>query len=165
MASSHRLFIVYADCAVQQVCYLGVDAAAGHVAVLSHADVGVAEVIGADPSRESFIVDECGDRLAEAVGGRFCDPQFLPRSAPLLAEVVRVAEGAGARRLAASQTISPAAVACGKRRVAFGGQFKHMNFARSAVDLDERSRRQRPGSALGVDHTREPELAGHHGGV
>ena len=70
-----------------------------------------------------------------------------------------------ARRLAASQTISPAAVACGKRRVAFGGQFKHMNFARSAVDLDERSRRQRPGSALGVDHTREPELAGYHGGV
>jgi hypothetical protein len=69
------------------------------------------------------------------------------------------------RRCLRSQTISPAAVACGKRRVAFGGQFKYTNFARGAVDLDERARRQRPGGTLGIHHTREPELAGHHGGM
>ena len=83
-APSHRLFIVYADCAVAAPCYLGVDPAPGHVAILGHADVGVAEVIGADPGRESFVIDECGDRLAEAAGGSFGDPQLLPRSAPSL---------------------------------------------------------------------------------
>jgi hypothetical protein len=70
---SHRLFIVYADCAVQQVGHLSVDAAAGHVAVLGHADVGVAEVIGADPGRKTFVVDESGDGLAEPVSDRVGD--------------------------------------------------------------------------------------------
>jgi hypothetical protein len=36
--------------------------AAGHVAVLSHGHLGVAEVIGADPCREALIVDQGGER-------------------------------------------------------------------------------------------------------
>jgi hypothetical protein len=37
------------DRTIQQVGYLGAYTAAGHVSVLGHADVGVPEVIGADP--------------------------------------------------------------------------------------------------------------------
>ena len=48
---------------------------------------------------------------------------------------------------------------------ACGIQFEHANLARGAVDLDERSRRQRPRGALRVHYTREPELAGNHGRV
>jgi hypothetical protein len=57
---SHRLFIVYADRAIQQVGHLSVDTAASHVPVLRHADVAVTEVIGADLGRETFVVDEGG---------------------------------------------------------------------------------------------------------
>jgi hypothetical protein len=42
--------IVYADVAVEQVPDLRVHPAPRHVAVLSHAEVGVAEMMGADPS-------------------------------------------------------------------------------------------------------------------
>ena len=38
-----------------------------------------------------------------------------------------------------------------------------MNFTRSAVDLDERTRRQASGGPLNVHHARDAELAGHHG--
>lgn len=54
------------------------NAAALHVAVLGHRDVGVPELIGPDPGREAFVVDEGGDGLAEAVAG---PQQYANRSA------------------------------------------------------------------------------------
>jgi hypothetical protein len=54
-------------------------------------------LVGADPGGESFVVEEFRDGLAETVGVRFGDPQFLPHGAPLLAEVVRVAKGLSGR--------------------------------------------------------------------
>jgi hypothetical protein len=54
-------------------------------------------------------------------------------------------------------------VARRKRWVVFKGKFEHVDFTRTAVDLDERTRRQRPGSPLHIHHTGETELAGHHG--
>lgn len=94
---SHRLFIVYADGAVQQVRHLRMDPPSGHVAVLGHADVAVAEMVGADAGRQSFVVDQGCDGLAEAVGGHLGRTQFLSCRAPLLAEVVRVAKRPGRR--------------------------------------------------------------------
>jgi hypothetical protein len=62
---THRLFIVYGDGPVQEIGNLGMDPAAGHIAILSHGDVGVSEVVGADPRRETLIVDQRCHRLTE----------------------------------------------------------------------------------------------------
>ena len=90
---SHRLSIVYADGSVQQLQQLRQlrhDAATGHVAVLSHGYLGVAEVIGAEPRGQALVVDGGGNCLAEAVRGRLRDSKFLAGGAALLVEVVRV---------------------------------------------------------------------------
>jgi hypothetical protein len=96
-----RQVIVYSSFmrtgAVQQVRYLGVDATSGHVAVLGHADVAVAEMIGAGPGREPLVVDEGRHSLAEGVGGHLGHPQFFSCRAPFLAEVVRVTKRRGRR--------------------------------------------------------------------
>ena len=59
----------------------------------------------------------------------------------------------------------PGAFGRRKRRDVISGEFEHMDLPRRAVDLDQRSRRQRPGGPLSIHHAREPELARHHGGV
>jgi hypothetical protein len=46
---------------------LGVDAASGHVAILGHRYLRVPKVIGTDPCRQPFVVDERRDCLAERV--------------------------------------------------------------------------------------------------
>jgi hypothetical protein len=45
--------------------------APAHVDILDHADLGVAEVIGADPGRHPLIIDERGHRLSEAGAALF----------------------------------------------------------------------------------------------
>ena len=55
------------------------DATAGHVAVLRHADPGVPEVVGADPGRQPPVIDQRRHRLAEAVRGHIRDAELLAR--------------------------------------------------------------------------------------
>lgn len=69
----------------------------GHVPVLRHGHVRVAQVVGADPRGQATAVDEGGDGLAEAVRGHAGAPDPVPHLAPLLVEVVRVAPGARRR--------------------------------------------------------------------
>ena len=57
----HRLFIAYG--AVQQRRDLGMYAAAGHVLVLRHRDLGVTELVRADSRGQSFAVDQIGHRF------------------------------------------------------------------------------------------------------
>jgi hypothetical protein len=63
--------------AVQHVRYLAVDSSPRHVAVLGHADVGVAEVIGADSSGKSFVVESMATVLRELCVVVFGDPLRL----------------------------------------------------------------------------------------
>ena len=77
------------------------DLPSAHIAVLGHrdvsvADVSVAEMIGTDARRQPLVVNQRGDRLAEAVGGRFGDAQLFPRRAPLLVIVVAVWQASSA---------------------------------------------------------------------
>jgi hypothetical protein len=83
------------DGAVHQIGDLRVDSTPGHVAVLRHGDVAVAEMVGTDPGRKTLVVDEGGDGFAETVGGRVGDTDLPPSRAPFLGEVVRVAQRAG----------------------------------------------------------------------
>jgi len=55
------------QCVVEQLGHLGVHSTAGHVAVLTHRHLRVAEVVGTDAGRQSGVVDERCQRLAEAV--------------------------------------------------------------------------------------------------
>jgi len=57
----------------QQVSDLLVHMAARHVPVLRHRNVRVPEVVAANPGRQSFVIDERRDRLAEAAVDRSGD--------------------------------------------------------------------------------------------
>lgn len=70
------------------------DTAAAHVAVLSHAHVTVPEVIRADSGRQTFVVDQCRDSLAETVSGGVPEAEFVTCRAPFLGEIVGVAQRA-----------------------------------------------------------------------
>jgi hypothetical protein len=63
-----RFVSALTDGTIEQIGNLSVDTASTHIAVLGHAHVTVLEVIGADAGRQSFVVDERRDGLAEAVG-------------------------------------------------------------------------------------------------
>lgn len=84
------LFMVYGGGSVQQIRYLRMDPAAGHVPILCHRHLGMPEVIGADPGRRTLIVDQGGHRLAERRVVASGTPRSSRTGAPLLAEVVRV---------------------------------------------------------------------------
>ena len=96
--AGRRLFGVYVrDDTFQQVSDLGVHAAARHIAILCHRHVGMAEMVGADPRRETGIVNERCYRLAEAMRGGIWHPELSARAAPLSGEVFGVAQRAGLR--------------------------------------------------------------------
>ena len=59
-------------------------AAARHIAILCHRHVGMAEMVGADPRRETGIVNERCYRLAEAMRGGIWHPSSAraPRHGP-----------------------------------------------------------------------------------
>ena len=94
---NHRLFTAY-DGPVEQGSDLGVDAASGHIAVLCHRYLGVAEMVGANPRRQPFVVDEGCNGLAEAVRGHVREVELVPHEPPVPAEVVRIAPRAGRGR-------------------------------------------------------------------
>ena len=75
---SHRLFTGFGDRPIEKISHLGVNAAAGHVTVLGHGGLRVTKVVGADSGRQALVVDQCGDRLAEAVGSDFRDYSLSP---------------------------------------------------------------------------------------
>jgi len=66
-----------------------VNPAAAHVLVLGNGNVGVAQMIGPDTCRQSFVVDQGGKRLAETVRGDVGRPQSgvksVARSSPAAA--------------------------------------------------------------------------------
>ena len=62
-------------------------AAARHIAILCHRHVGMAEMVGADPRRETGIVNERCYRLAEAMRGGIWHSELSARAAPLSGEV------------------------------------------------------------------------------
>jgi len=72
--------------------------ATGHIAILGHADLGVPEVIRPDPGRHAILVDQRGNRLAEAVRGHTWYAELVAHLAPLLAEIVRISKRARRRR-------------------------------------------------------------------
>jgi hypothetical protein len=68
------------------------------VDVLSHRWPRVAELVGPYPRRQPGVVDQRGHRLTERVRRHIWQPQGLTDLAPLLAEIVGVAQRARRRR-------------------------------------------------------------------
>jgi hypothetical protein len=89
---TRRLFVAYADRFVQYRSHFRVHLAARHGDVLRHRRPRVAELVGPDPSREPRVVDQRGHRLAERMRGHIRQPERLADLAPLLTEVVRIAQ-------------------------------------------------------------------------
>jgi hypothetical protein len=75
----------------EELSDLIVDPAAAHVAVLSHRNFGVPEVVRTDARGQSGIVNQRRKGLTEAVRADVWDAQFVTGSAPLPREVVEVA--------------------------------------------------------------------------
>jgi hypothetical protein len=71
---------------------LRVNPAAAHVPVLGHGDICVTQMVGPDAGGQSFIVDQSGEGLTEAVRGDVGRTKSVPNLSPLLIEVVGVAQ-------------------------------------------------------------------------
>ena len=63
IVSSHSLFTAFGDGSVEKFSHLGVNAAASHVPVLRHGNLGLPEVVSPNSCGRALVVDQGGDVL------------------------------------------------------------------------------------------------------
>ena len=83
---------------IQQSRNLGVNTAPRHLHILSHADLGMAQVIGTHPRREYTVVNQRRDRLTQTIGSHVGHAELVANFAPLGPEVARIAQRPGRGR-------------------------------------------------------------------